>query len=95
LSTSSYKLNSGKIIWNRKKNLSGRSKKLTNKIYKRELKKLQIELVKLQEWIKKKELKVVVIFEGRDAAGKGGVIKRITQVLNPQHMQGSSLRHTY
>ena len=46
--------------------------------------KLQIELVKLQEWIKAKGLKVVVIFEGRDAAGKGGVIKRITETLNPR-----------
>jgi polyphosphate kinase len=63
---------------------AGKSKRLPNKVYKRELKKLQIELVKLQEWVKRKELKVVVIFEGRDAAGKGGVIKRITQVLNPR-----------
>ena len=43
-----------------------------------------MELVKLQEWVKDKKLKVVVIFEGRDAAGKGGVIKRITQCLNPR-----------
>lgn len=59
-------------------------KKLKKKIYKKELKRLQIELVKLQEWIKEKKLKVAVIFEGRDAAGKGGVIKRITQCLNPR-----------
>ena len=52
--------------------------------YNKELAKLQVELVKLQEWIKAKGLKVVVIFEGRDAAGKGGVIKRITQRLNPR-----------
>lgn len=52
--------------------------------YEKELKKLQVELVKLQEWIKHHNLKVVVIFEGRDAAGKGGVIKRITQRLNPR-----------
>ncbi|RMH70455.1 MAG: polyphosphate kinase 2 [Gemmatimonadetes bacterium] len=58
--------------------------KLKRKFYERELRKLQIELVKLQEWIKYKGLKVVVIFEGRDAAGKGGVIKRITQCLNPR-----------
>lgn len=58
--------------------------KLKRKYYETELKKLQIELVKLQEWIKYKGLKVVVIFEGRDAAGKGGVIKRITQRLNPR-----------
>lgn len=58
--------------------------KLDKKFYEKELVKLQVELVKLQEWIKEKGLKVVVIFEGRDAAGKGGVIKRITQRLNPR-----------
>ena len=59
-------------------------KRLRKKFYEKELKKLQVELVKLQYWIKEKGLKVVVIFEGRDAAGKGGVIKRITQQLNPR-----------
>ena len=63
---------------------SGKRKKLKNKIYEGELARLQIELVKLQEWIKHQGLKVVVIFEGRDAAGKGGTIKRITQSLNPR-----------
>jgi len=58
--------------------------KLTNKAYEKKLNDLQVELVKLQEWIKAKEKKVVVIFEGRDAAGKGGVIKRIIQRLNPR-----------
>ena len=58
--------------------------KFDKKFYEKELQKLQIELVKLQRWIKEKELKVVVLFEGRDAAGKGGVIKRITQTLNPR-----------
>jgi polyphosphate kinase 2 (PPK2 family) len=57
---------------------------ISKKVYKDELAKLQIELVKLQEWVKHKGLKVVVIFEGRDAAGKGGVIKRITEALNPR-----------
>ncbi|MFZ3150840.1 MAG: hypothetical protein WA116_04065 [Anaerolineaceae bacterium] len=57
---------------------------LTTKEYEAELAKLQIELVKLQGWIKEKGLKVVVIFEGRDAAGKGGTIKRITETLNPR-----------
>ncbi len=52
--------------------------------YEAELKTLQVELVALQEWIKLKGLKVVVIFEGRDAAGKGGTIKRITEKLNPR-----------
>lgn len=59
-------------------------KNIKNKTYLEELAKLQIELVKLQEWIKYKGLKVVVIFEGRDAAGKGSVIKRITLRLNPR-----------
>ena len=54
------------------------------KVYSAELRRLQIELIKLQEWIRFKGLKVVVIFEGRDAAGKGGVIKRITESLNPR-----------
>jgi polyphosphate kinase 2 len=58
--------------------------RLKSSPYKKELARLQIELVKLQEWIKDKGLKVVVIFEGRDAAGKGGVIKRVTQCLNPR-----------
>jgi polyphosphate kinase 2 len=57
---------------------------IKNKLYEKELAKLQIELVKLQEWVKNKGLKVVVLFEGRDAAGKGGVIKRISQSLNPR-----------
>ncbi|CAL1125492.1 unnamed protein product [Cladocopium goreaui] len=58
--------------------------KIDNDAYEKELARLQIELVKLQEWIKHEKLKVVVIFEGRDAAGKGGVIKRITESLNPR-----------
>lgn len=58
--------------------------KLDKKVYETELKNLQIELVKLQEWVKYKGLRVVVLFEGRDAAGKGGTIKRITEKLNPR-----------
>ena len=52
--------------------------------YERELRRLQVELVKLQEWIRAEGLRVVVLFEGRDAAGKGGAIKRITESLNPR-----------
>ncbi len=63
---------------------NGKPKKIGNKRYLEELRKLQIELVKLQEWIKHEGLRVVVIFEGRDAAGKGGVIKRITESLSPR-----------
>ena len=61
-----------------------KAKKLTNKNYEKELSRLHVELVKLQEWVKARGLKVVVLFEGRDAAGKGGVIKRITEPLNPR-----------
>lgn len=57
---------------------------IDRKIYFRELFRLQGELVKLQDWVAHNKLKVVVLFEGRDAAGKGGVIKRITQRLNPR-----------
>ncbi len=63
---------------------SKKVKKISKGHYEAELRKLQVELVKLQEWVKAEGLKVVVIFEGRDAAGKGGVIKRITQSLNPR-----------
>jgi len=60
------------------------SAKLGKKHYEEELARLQLELIKLQEWIKHSGLRVVVIFEGRDAAGKGGTIKRITESLNPR-----------
>ena len=72
----------------KKEDISGDVKaegnKIKNKVYEQELAGLQIELVKLQEWIKHEGLKVVVIFEGRDAGGKGGVIKRITESFNPR-----------
>lgn len=61
------------------------SKKQAKKRYEKELRHLQIELIKQQHWIEEKKLKVVLIFEGRDAAGKGGTIKRITESLNPRH----------
>ncbi|MFC2103254.1 polyphosphate kinase 2 [Bacteroidota bacterium] len=61
-----------------------KSEGVSKKEYNKQLSLLQIELVKLQKWIAEKGLKVVVLFEGRDAAGKGGVIKRITQRLNPR-----------
>lgn len=60
------------------------SASLSKKDYERELYKLQVELVKLQEWVKKIGAKIIVIFEGRDAAGKGGVIKRITERVSPR-----------
>lgn len=60
------------------------SAKLSTEFYEKELKKLQIELVKMQYWIKHTGYRVVIIFEGRDAAGKGGTIKRIIELLNPR-----------
>ena len=63
---------------------SQKTKRLNQRYYEKELKKLHVKLVKLQQWIRHKGLRVVVLFEGRDAAGKGGVIKRITECLNPR-----------
>lgn len=64
--------------------IKAEEQKVKNDVYEKELARLQIELVKLQEWVKHEGLRIVVLFEGRDAAGKGGVIKRITQSLNPR-----------
>jgi len=61
-----------------------RKGRLKRRIYERELAALQIELVKLQQWVRHEKLKLVVVFEGRDAAGKGGAIKRVTEKLNPR-----------
>jgi len=61
-----------------------KKKKLKRKEYEKLLQNLEIELVKLQEWVKANKLKVVVVFEGRDAAGKGGVIKTISGCMNPR-----------
>lgn len=69
---------------NKEKSIYNSKGVLKTPLYNKELKHLQEELVKLQYWIKEKKLKVCVIFEGRDAAGKGGVISRITQRLNPR-----------
>jgi polyphosphate kinase len=58
--------------------------RLSNKDYERELKKLHVELVKLQQWVQAKGLKVCILFEGRDGAGKGGTIKAITERVSPR-----------
>src|SRR5581483_10826480 len=63
---------------------SNTAKELKDKDYRRELKKLHAELVKLQEWAKYKGLKVCILFEGRDGAGKGGTIKAITERVSPR-----------
>src|SRR5262249_35227474 len=57
---------------------------LSNKAYERELKKLHVELVKVQRWVVEKGLKVCIVFEGRDGAGKGGTIKAITERVSPR-----------
>jgi len=64
---------------------------IKKRVYEQELTRLQVELVKLQMWIKHKGLKIVVIFEGRDAAGKGGTIKRMTESLNPRTCRVAAL----
>lgn len=66
-------------------------RKVSGKEYEQELEKLEIELAKLQEWIKTKGLKIVVVFEGRDTAGKGGMIKAITNRLNPRMVRTVAL----
>ena len=63
---------------------SGPGDELSGKDYAREMKKLHVELVKLQEWVKLKGLKVCIVFEGRDGAGKGGTIKAITERVSPR-----------
>ncbi len=55
--------------------------------YEKKLKKLQVELIKLQTWVIKNKKRVIVIFEGRDAAGKGGAIRRVTEKMNPRHLR--------
>jgi polyphosphate kinase len=61
-----------------------REQKLPKKLYKRELQRLQIELVQMTEWVKQTEARVAIVFEGRDAAGKGGAIQRITKHISPR-----------
>ena len=60
-------------------------KKEFNNKYEKKLSSLQVELVRMQEWVIENNQKIVVIFEGRDAAGKGGTIKRLIENLNPRH----------
>lgn len=67
------------------------SRRLADDVYQKELLRLQSEFVKLQEWVRATGTRVVVIFEGRDAAGKGGVIKRITEYLSPRTVRIAAL----
>src|SRR6266705_506385 len=63
---------------------AGKVQRMPKKLYETELFRLQAELVKLQEWVRAERARIVVVFEGRDAAGKGSTIKRVTQYLNPR-----------
>ena len=69
--------------WERR-SVKKKKRKIPNDVYEAELFRLQTELVKLQEWVRETGARVVIIFEGRDAAGKGGTIKRITEYLSPR-----------
>ncbi len=60
------------------------SSEMKRKIYEKELRKLQVQLCHLQEWVKEKKLRVIIVLEGRDAAGKGGTIKAITEKVSPR-----------
>lgn len=68
--------------------------KLGTKEYENALYGLQVELCKLQDWVKQEGLRGIVVFEGRDAAGKGGVIKRTTERVNPTGARSAQLRGT-
>ena len=67
-----------------KESKKGGNEKLSGKVYDKELEKLHVELVKLQEWVKAKGKKICIVFEGRDGAGKGGTIKAITERVSPR-----------
>src|SRR5712672_295808 len=68
----------------KKKGACAKDGKLKRKDYESELEKLHVELVKLQEWVKHEGLKICIVFEGRDGAGKGGTIKAITECVSPR-----------
>src|SRR3954466_6438488 len=68
----------------RKESDAPQSAKMGNKEYEKELRKLQVQLCKLQDWVKYKGLRVILVFEGRDGAGKGGTIKAITERVSPR-----------
>ena len=65
--------------------------RLNKRVYEAELVRLQAELVKLQEWVRREGERVVLVFEGRDAAGKGSTIKRVTEYLNPRQARIAAL----
>jgi len=70
---------------------NGRPEKMKRKVYEKELHKLQVQLCHLQDWVKEKGLRVIILFEGRDAAGKGGTIKAITERVSPRVFRVAAL----
>src|SRR5215510_1899490 len=88
MKTEVYKARTGEAIGNGSKYKNGMSaeakKRLKRKEYEKELDRLHAELVKLQQWVVEKRLKVCIVFEGRDGAGKGGTIKAITERVSPR-----------
>src|SRR5262245_39434563 len=72
------------IMAKQEKGNENNSGKMKRKVYEKKLHELQVELCHLQEWVKAKGLKVIIIFEGRDAAGKGGTIKALTERVSPR-----------
>ena len=71
---------------------SNKHKRLNKKVFEKELAKLQTELLKMQYWVKATGFRMIILFEGRDAAGKGGSIKRLTEPLNPRGCRVVALR---
>ena len=69
---------------NGKQSTKATTRRVPKKVYEKELFRLQAELVKAQEWVRAEGHRLVIVFEGRDAAGKGSAIKRVTQYLNPR-----------
>lgn len=76
----------------KKSSVTSSVKRVPKRLYKAELERLQIELVEMQQWVAETGARVVVVFEGRDAAGKGGAIKRVMKHLNPRHARVVALK---
>jgi hypothetical protein len=78
-----------------KRSANNHTNKLQRKLYEKELRKLQVELCHLQDWVKDKGARIIILFEGRDAAGKGGTIKAITERVSPRVLQWKSASGSY
>src|SRR6516162_10912998 len=74
----------GQIMNKQKNSIAPVKAKMGRKEYEKELRKLQVELCRLQDWVKEKGMRVILVFEGRDGAGKGGTIKAITERVSPR-----------